>query len=704
MGTTKNIENNFVSRFKIIFYIFLVVGFVAIGRIFYLQFLKKDIISSDDIYKKETIPSTRGSILSYDGRPLAISVPSYELRWDSSVVNDSIFNANVEKLSRALSNYFKDKSAKQYSKDLANAKKKGNRYYLITKSKIDQTEVAEIKGLPIFNLGQYKGGLILIDKTKRVYPFGGLAYRTVGYIAEDGSGTGIEISHNAKLKGTDGEQTIQRTTGGNWIPANGEPYTPAHNGIDIRTTIDVYIQEAAETELRKKLGESDAFVGGTAIVMDVATGAVRASANMYKKKDGTFEESYNYAIGHSTEPGSTLKLAALMALLEDGYYNLNDTINTGNGIWHYAGAKITDTRMGGYGVLSVQESFEKSSNVAFAKMITKSYEGHPEDYVERLHNMKLVEKLNLDISGEAQATITSPDDDRWSKTSLASLGYGYALTLTPLHTLTFYNAVANGGKMMRPYFIESYEKDGIVYEQFEPQVVSGSICSDRTLKEVHKALRGVVENGTAKAFNDPRYQIAGKTGTAQISFNGIYKDAYGYKKHQASFAGYFPADNPKYSCIVVLYTDKIKGDYYGGSWAGPIFKGIADKIYAVNPSWQAPIEKEKRSAPDNPVIAPGRASDLNTAMDYLSMNSSPEVEKRGWVSIDEKDGKLTGKNLVVEPKIMPSVIGMGIKDALYLLENEGYKVSFSGAGKIYQQTPAAGAHLQKGEKITLLLK
>ena len=318
--------------------------------------------------------------------------------------------------------------------------------------------------------------------------------------------------------------------------------------------------------------------------------------------------------------------------------------------------------------------------------------------------MKLVEKLNLDISGEAQATITSPDDALWSKPSLASLGYGYALTLTPLHTLTFYNAVANGGKMMRPYFIESYEKDGIVYEQFEPQVVSGSICSDRTLKAVHKALRGVVENGTAKAFDDPRYQIAGKTGTARISFDGKYEDAYGYKKHQASFAGYFPADNPKYSCIVVLYTDKIKGDYYGGSWAGPIFKSIADKIYAVNPSWQAPIEKEKRSAPDNPVIAPGRASDLNTAMDYLSMNSSPEVEKRGWVSIDEKDGKLTGKNLVVEPKIMPSVIGMGIKDALYLLENEGYKVSFSGAGKIYLQTPAAGAHLQKGEKITLLLK
>ena len=704
MGAVNDTGNNFVNRFKIIYYLFLIVGFVAIGRIIFLQYFRNEIISSDDIYKKEVISSTRGSILSYDGRPLAISVPSYELRWDSSVVNDSIFKANIEKLSRALSNYFKDKSAKQYEKELRNAKGKGNRYFLITKNKIDQTEVAEIKSLPIFNLGQYKGGLILIDKTKRVYPFGGLAYRTVGYIAEDGSGTGIEISHNHRLKGKDGVQTMQRTTGGNWIPANGEPFTAAVNGYDIRTTIDVYIQEAAETELRKKLAESDVFVGGTAIVMDVETGAVRASANMYKKKDGTFDESYNYAIGHSTEPGSTLKLAALMSLLEDGYYNLNDTIDTGSGVWVYGKAKITDTRKGGYGVLSVQESFEKSSNVAFAKMITKAYESHPSDYIERLHSMKLVEKLNLDISGEGFATITTPDDSHWSKPSLASLGYGYALTLTPLHTLTFYNAVANGGKMMRPYFIESYEKDGIIYEEFNPVVVSGSICSEKTLRATHKALRGVVENGTAKAFNDPRYQIAGKTGTARISFDGKYEDAAGYKQHQASFAGYFPADNPKYSCIVVLYTGKIKGDYYGASWAGPIFKSIADKIYAVNPQWHEPIEKEKKSAPDNPVIAPGRASDLNTALNYLSTNSSPEVDKKGWVSVDESNGKLTGKNLVIEPKIMPSVVGMGLKDALYLLENEGYKVSFSGAGKVYQQSPAAGSHLQKGEKITLLLK
>lgn len=698
-------QHNYVKTFKGIYYTALVIGAIITLRILFLQYLSNDILRSDDIYKKEKIPATRGSILSHDGRPLAISVPSYEIRWDSKVVNDSIFKADINALSRALANYFKDKTAKQYKDSLTKAKNNNRRYYLVTRKRIDQTEVEYIKSLPIFSLGAYKGGLRLEDKTKRTYPFGNLGYRTVGYISEGMSGTGIEISHNHKLEGKSGEQTIYFTTGGNWIPANGEPYIPAENGYDIRTTLDVYIQEAAESELRKQLELSPDFNGGTAIVMDVKTGAVRASANLFKKANGTFDETYNYAIGHPTEPGSTLKLAALVALLEDDYYDLNDSIDTGNGVWSYAGYDIKDTRKGGYGKLSVQQAFEKSSNIAFAKMVVNAYEKHPEDYVERLHNMKLVEKLNLDIRGEGYASITTPDDKTfWSKSSLPSLGYGYALTLTPLHTLTFYNAIANGGKMMRPYFIESYERDGIVYEKFDPVVVSGSICSKETVREATQALRGVVENGTGRKLNDPRYKIAAKTGTARISFDGGYEDKEGYKMHQASIAGFFPADDPKYSCIVVLYTKKIKKDYYGGDWAGPIFKNLADKIYALNPQWNEPLERGSQNAPDNPVIAPGRAFDLSTVLDYVPIHDNLNIKKGGWVCIGQSDGNISCNDIEIDDHTMPSVLGMGLKDALYFLENQGYKVTFKGSGKVYSQSPAPGEECDGAGVVRLVLK
>lgn len=701
-SNAQNIMHIF-GRFTIIYYIFASLGLVAIGTVIYLQYITNDRVTTDDIYKESILNPVRGSILSCDGKPLAVSIPVYEIRWDSTVPKEEDFIKGIDSLSIGLSRIFKDKSAKTYRQELTEARKKGNRYKAIGNKTIDYGELEKLNRLPIFRLGQFKGGLIVNKSSSREHPYGQLANRTVGYINADGGGTGIEYSYDYKLKGKKGTQTIHRILGGQWIPVNGAPHTPAKDGYDIRTTIDIRVQEAAETELRKQLAMSDVFEGGTTIIMDVKTGAIRGIANMRKRKDGSFDESYNYAISHSTEPGSTLKLAALMALIEDGHIDLNTPVDAGNGVWTYGGVKITDTHKGGYGKLTAQEAFEKSSNVAFAKMVTEAYETDPETYISRLHNMKLVERLNLDIQGEGMAWITSPDDKVWSKSSLSSLGFGYALTLTPLHILTYYNAVANGGKMVGPYFIESIEKDGRIADSHKPRVVSGSICSKSTLAAVKTALRGVVENGTAKICNDPRYQIAGKTGTARIAVNGKYEDKYGNKSYQASFAGYYPADNPQYSCIVVLYTGWTKKNFYGATWAAPIFKRIADKMYALHPEWNSPLNSKGITPPDNPDISGGSALRISLPIATLPMKHRISAPSAGWIVFDDENGSAIAKEIDIESRTVPDIRGMGLRDAVYLLENEGYKVVFSGQGRVSSISPAPGTHINKGNIITLTL-
>lgn len=698
--------NKIFLRFFFIYIIFLVLGAVAVFGIISGQFLTEDKVTTDDIYKEEVLEPSRGSILAYDGSPLAVSIPVYELRWDSKVVADSTFNQGLDSLAMCMSGLFGDKTPAAYRRLLSTARAEGSRYKQIAPRTVDFGELEEIESFPIFRLGQFKGGLIVIKDSERINPYGTLGNRTIGSINAVGEGAGIEYTYDYKLRGKKGMQTVHRALGGEWIPVNGAPSVPAEDGEDIRTTIDVRIQEAAETELRNQLAMSDVFEGGTAIVMDVATGAVRGIANMFKIRNGSFDESYNYAFGHATEPGSTLKLASLMAMIEDGCITLDTEVDGGNGEWRYGGIRITDTHRGGYGKMTAKEAFEKSSNVAFAKMITESYGDDPAAYISRLHNMKLVEKLNLDIDGEAYAYILSPSDVAWSTSSLASLGYGYAVTLTPLHILTLYNAVANGGKMMRPYFIEDFERDGIPVETAGPSVVSGSICSKSTLRDVQEALRGVVENGTAKICNDPRYAIAGKTGTARVAINGRYEDENGYRHYQASFAGYFPADDPKYSCIVVLYTGPTKGNFYGATWAAPVFKRIADKIYASNPGWNAPLHASGMTPPDNPSIASGLAGAEGMPVDYLPMKSRPDTKGKGWISIDSGDETSSPlvSSLMIEKGIVPDVTDMGLKDALFLLENEGYQVSFSGSGRVVSQIPEAGTALAAGHKITLTLK
>lgn len=694
-----------ISRVSYIYFIIFFAAMLVIGRIVQLQFFSTLEVSSEDIsFRIEEIESVRGSVLARDGRSLASSVPYYQVRMDCAVPMDTAFNNNIAALSDALANFFGDKPASFYKNELVSARKKGNRFKAIGNRLVDYSELNEIKKFPIFNLGANKGGFISEQKNKRNNPYGRLAYRTIGFINSLGVGVGIEGSYDYYLKGSPGKQTVQRLLGGEWMPVNNEEAILPQDGSDIQTTIDIDIQEAAEDALRNQLSLSDVFEGATAIVMEVKTGAIRAITNMKKMPNGEFDESFNYAISQATEPGSTFKLATLVALIEDGYVTLETPVDAGNGKWQYSTKLFTDVTKGGYGLIDVRKAFEKSSNVAFAKLAVEYYSNNEKRYVDRLHNMKIGDKFNLDILGEGRAVIHSPGDAMWSKLTLPMMAMGYASLLTPLHTLAFYNAIANGGKMMKPYFVENLQRNGIVEKQFGPQEISGSICSKSTIAMVHEALRGVVVHGTGKSINDPRYSISGKTGTAQIAFDGRYIDSQGYRKHQASFAGFFPSENPKYCAIVVLYTNKTRANFYGGSWAAPVFKQVSDKIYAFNPKWDEPVTGKGKKTFTSPYVLSGKAEETTRLLAEFQSANKYDSPKKGWVEfVKDSLDKIVAKEYIIVKDSMPSVMNMGLRDALYLLENEGFKVTFSGKGRVITQDPSPGKSVEKNQLVNIIL-
>ena len=699
--------NGIFKKMALIYKLFVLMALAVIGKVVYMQFISPtDTTAVEIAYREETIEAIRGDILSSDGRPMATSVPYYQVRMDCIVPNTDTFNKYIDQLSTSLANFFKDKSAKSYKKDLVKARAEKKRYKALGNRLVDYTELAEIKKFPILKLGANRGGIIIEQKYKRNNPYGRLAYRTIGFINTEGVGVGIEGSCDYYLRGTPGKQTIQKMLGGEWRPVTGIEGISPKDGYDIQTTIDIEIQEAAEKALREQIAKGMNIEGGTAIVMEVATGAVRAIANMKKMGNG-YDESYNYAIGDATEPGSVFKLMTLVSLLEDGHVTLEDPIDGGNGKWSYGGHTYSDTHA--YGMMDVKTALAKSSNVAFAKLAVAYYEGKEHRYVNRLNSMKVGERFNLDIQGEARATIYGPDDAMWSRSSLSSMAIGYSTLLTPLHTLTFYNAIANDGKMMKPYFIENYQENGQIVKNFGPQEMSGSICSKETAKEARRALRHVVEVGTGKFMNNSKYQIAGKTGTSRIAYGG--KQGYeknGYRRYQASFAGFYPADNPKYSAIVVLYSGDTRGNFYGGSWAGPVFKQIADHIYSTSNDW-VPALDGKGEKKGNPSISTGRMDAQDKVLSELGIQyKKSDISKHnttGWAKFSKDTlGRLLAKNYSTDTDSLANVVDMGLKDAVYLLENCGYIVDFKGYGKVKEQNPKAGSKIAKGSTIHLTLQ
>jgi len=702
-----SLKKDITWRVGLVYVIMLLGAMAIVARIVFLQFVQgaKWIEKEKNISLKDIrIEPNRGDILDCKGRILATSIPFYEIRMDVShaTISEDLFREKIDSLAFCLSRLFKDKPKSTYKKELWDARIKDKRYFLI-KSKVNYNDLKQIKTFPIIKLGKNKGGLIVSQDNMRIQPHLTLASRTIGYISksESGSLVGLEGAFNDDLTGVTGIKIMQKIAGNIWMPVNDENEVEPKDGCDIVSTIDISLQDVAENALRRQLLKHNAH-HGTAIVMEVKTGEIKAITNLEQDSNGCCRELYNYAIGESTEPGSTFKLPSLMAAMEDGYITLNDTVDTGHGSICFYDKTIYDSDKKGYGIISLQHVFEVSSNVGVSKVITKYYTGREKKFIDRLYNFGLNKKLNLEIKGEGSPDIKYPGDKLWSGISLPMMSHGYEVKMTPLQILTFYNAVANEGKMVKPRFVKEIRFYGNIVKKEEIEVLNPSICSSATLKMAKRMLEGVVENGTAKNLKNNRYKIAGKTGTAQIAKQGTGYRTEAKISYQASFCGYFPADNPKYSCIVVVNAPS-NGVYYGNLVAGPVFKEIADKVYATTIGIDdSTLEGRRKLKASTPAVKNGHYEKLKEALDDLGIPFVFQGKKTSeWVisSRDSLTEKLTPKKII--ENLVPDVTGMGIQDALYIIENAGLRATVKGYGKVISQSVVAGTKVTKGECVYL---
>lgn len=698
------VKNNILIRIAGIYILLLLVGIGIIFKIVFIQVVDGHQLrekSKKITYRDILVEANRGDILAADGRVLATSVPYFNLRMDllAPSLSDSVFNANIDSLAIRLSQFFGDRSWYSYRSELTNARKyaKNRRYYPIAPRKVNYLELQEISKFPLLRLGENKGGFIVEQVNKRMLPHNSMAARTLGMVNLDGGVVGLEKALNDVLKGRDGLRVHARIPGNTWIEVNRMNKVEPEDGVDILTTLDVQLQDVAEAALRKHL-EGHGAGHGCAIVMEVATGDIKAIANLRRNEDGTYEEVYNYAVGESTEPGSTLKTATLIALLEEGDINLNDTVYTGKGKLQLYDHVISDSKEGGHGKITVKEVFEVSSNVGVIKLVQKVFKGREKDFVKKLYELKLNEPTGIIIPGEVKPQIRFPGDKGWSGLSMPMMSIGYEIRLTPLQILTFYNAIANNGRMVKPRLVKAYLKHGQVVQSFPPQVIQSSICSRSTLKKVHEVLEGVVENGTATNIKNPRYKIAGKTGTAQIAKGRMGYKSGGRISYQASFVGYFPAENPKYSCIVVVNSPS-NSVYYGNVVAGPIFKEISDKVFATSPEWFSDIKGNELK--DLPQTKTGQLSKLEYILEKLDIPFESNGKKTDWVAVQRDSTKIKTTPITISKKKVPNVVGMGLRDAIYQLESLGLRVVAKGRGTVRSQSVNPGEPVIKGSTVYL---
>jgi cell division protein FtsI (penicillin-binding protein 3) len=700
------VKKDILWRVYLVYLFLCLFGLAVVFQVFRLQFVQgrhwkslADSLTTD--YKN--IEAVRGNIYAADGSLLATSIPIFDIRMDlmAGGITNEIFNKSIDSLSMCLSAMFKDRSAKEYRRDLSQARREKERYHLIQKN-VTYQQLKQIRKWPVFRLGKYKGGLIVLQRNIREKPFKLLASRTIGYDMDGNKPVGLEGSYSSYLKGVSGKRLMQRISGNIWVPINRDNEIDPKDGNDLITTLDVNIQDVAESALMKQLSMHNAH-HGCAVLMEVSTGEVRAIANLERNAQGEYTESYNYAIGESTEPGSTFKLASLMAALEDRYVDLDDSVHVGNGTRRYYNATMRDVHAPPREKISVREAFEESSNVGISKIIYDSYIKKPQAFVEHLTRMRLDRQLGLEIPGEAKPMIKQPGAKGWSGTSLPWMSIGYEVQLTPLQILTFYNAVANNGRMVKPYFVKEIRHNGQLVKAFPPKVLKDSICTRITAGKARQLLESVVENGTAANLRNPDYRIAGKTGTAQVARGkGGYRDS-SRVTYQASFVGYFPADNPKYSCIVVVNAPS-NDVYYAAQVAGPIFKEIADKVYSSRLDIHRELELNASDSLHLPPYAfAGSLTDLRKVFTGLGYKPLVLNENAQWVSPSARKKSLALNERKVVEGIIPNVVGMGARDALYMLEDAGLHVRISGRGPVRKQSLPAGTRIIKGMEITLQL-
>ena len=704
-----DVKRDILWRVYLSYILVVVVCLFILGKAFYIQQVQGAYWRglSDSLHQRiAEIPADRGTIYSEDGQMLSTNVPQFDIYIDFRVEplhekGGKSFRENIDSLSIALADLFQDQSASAYKDGLTKAFEAREPNYELRK-KVGYKQYLQMAKFPLFRLGRYKSGFIAQEKNIRLNPYQNMAYRTIG-LARDQNKVGLELSYDTVLNGRNGKQLVRAIAGGVTVPVQeGEFEIEPETGKDIVSTLDVYIQEVTTNALMKMMIGNEAQ-HGVAMVMEVKTGKIKAIANLGKIRDGFYAEDLNYAIT-PTEPGSTFKLVTLMQALEDGKVTLNTSINLEGGVWQVAGRTVYDSEKHGKFQATVLEAFEESSNVGMAKIAVNNYTNNPSAYFKHLTRLRLDSLSGIDLVGERRPQITRPGDQLWGPTTLPWMAFGYNIAIAPIQTLNVYNMVANNGVMMRPYLVNSIQEEGRIIKTISPKVYNANVYSPATIKSAQIALEGVCINGTAKTlFKNSPYKVAGKTGTALVA-NG--NKGYSDKIYQSSFAGYFPADNPQYTIVVIIKNKPHAYPFYGASVAGPVFKEIADRLYVTyiqNKMDKAPSFNLKDSQLFNYTIAKTSLKAIAKQLSMPYQDSTPN--NADWANVQGAGRTLkAGQQMqMISDSTMPNISGMKLKDALWLCEKKGLIVKCSGKGKVVRQSILQGQYIQRGQQIFIEL-
>ena len=706
-----SIKRDILIRVQLSFLAVIVVSTAIVAKIAFIQFVEQDkwqTIAKENALDRKIIKATRGDIYAENDVLLATSVPSFKLSFDPMIASDSLYRTNIKILCDSLSNHFQDKTSEEYYRKINDARLAKRRYLVLTNRLINYYEQQRIEKWPIFKMGTSRGGVIFEKIDKRTYPFGELAERLIGRIDEKGDGiVGLEKSFDDTLGGINGDALYQKIAGGHWKPIQTNSRVRPVDGFDIYTTIDINMQEIVNKQLRDGLEKYEADYG-CAVVMDVKTGYIKAMANLNRKvidsTNTSISEIYNYAIGDlaSEDPGSTFKVASALALFNHTDIQMSDTVETGNRRFRYGDAVMTDDGPGGR--LTVQQAFEYSSNIGVSKLMNLHFNQNDQQrnlLIDYFNKLWLAQPLNFQIVGEAQPLFKRPTDNTWSGTTIPWMSIGYESKVSPLQILTLYNAIANNGVMMKPQIVKEIRKANRKLKRFSPIILNQQIASPEAMRRVKTILRGVVQRGTARLIDSRDYQIAGKTGTSQKRVGRVYKKIY-----KTSFAGFFPADDPKYSCIVMIYNPK-KGKRSGGTIAAPVFRRIADQLHARDVEMRKIVTSgtfDRVDISNFPIKHIGNKKDLDIIAKELGIVTVDSSGTMDWVKPIPRKVAVQWKKHKMSSRGVPNVIGMTLRDALYVLENRKLQVSFAGRGRVKSQSVMPGAAMPSDGKILLILK
>ena len=703
----KSIMNRYF--FAVLFLCLL--GMAVVVRAGFIMFAERDYWEEvASRFTNDSVVSTpiRGNILASDGRIMVTSLPTYRIYMDFKAggdTKDSLLLAHIDEICEGLHRIFPSKSTEAFKRDMLQARREEKQHYAIYSSRISYLQCQEVSRLPVFNLGRYRGGFTAEELNSREKLFGSLASSTLGSLYADpakGAIDGLELAYDSLLRGQTGLDHRQKVQN-RWISI---PELPAVNGCDLLTTIDVDMQDVCEKALRDKLEELETLGTasvGTAILMEVATGDVKAMVNLVRRDDGSFRELGRFAISALIEPGSTFKTASLMVALEDGYITPETLVDTEGGQVKMYGNRMTDHNHRGFGVITATRALEVSSNVGVSKLIDKYYASQPQKFVDGLRRMGVGIPLGLELRGSATPRVKQPGDKDFSRASVPWMSIGYETQIPPISTITFYNAIANDGVMVRPRFVKAALRDGEVVQEFPTKVLVPKICSDKTLSDIRMMLRSVVANGLAKDAACKEFHTSGKTGTAQVS-QGAAGYRTGRTNYLVSFCGYFPSEAPRYTCIVAIQKSGLPAS--GGKMAGSVFSKIAERVCYMG-LYRNVTEAADSSSVFVPTVKAGNLREALYVLDRLDVNVTGRnsgLTADTWGSLTSTDEAVSVEVTSLPASLMPNVIGMGAKDAVYLLERMGLRVHLSGVGRVTSQSVPEGLHVSRGQSVGLILK